>query len=178
MLQALKIADSCRAYSNNFKLSVPEKMRHFSSCHPTGTSNIKRWTNIFLHTSPAQLPEFLVPVHILEHRGIMIKWKSGLWGQWKKHLTTEKHAIADTYYIFFLIYRLYLYIQWKLTSLKSYKVTLILDFRENQHIGWISNSPDLSHCDLFLFPRHTKMLSGKKYIKSRSSFGSAIYQCL
>ena len=38
-------------------------------------------------------------------------------------------------------------------------------------------SPDLSPCDFFLFPRLKKMLSGNKY-KSRSSLGSAIYQCL
>ena len=38
-------------------------------------------------------------------------------------------------------------------------------------------SPDLSPCDFFLFPRLKKMLSGNKYT-SRSSLGSAIYQCL
>ena len=38
-------------------------------------------------------------------------------------------------------------------------------------------SPDLSPCDFFLFPRLKKMLSGNKY-RSRSSLGSAIYQCL
>ena len=38
-------------------------------------------------------------------------------------------------------------------------------------------SLDLSPCDVFLFPRLKKMLSGNKYT-SRSSLGSAIYQCL
>ena len=38
-------------------------------------------------------------------------------------------------------------------------------------------SPDLSPCYFFLFPRLKKMLSGNKYT-SRSSLGSAIYQCL
>ena len=38
-------------------------------------------------------------------------------------------------------------------------------------------SPDQSPCDFFLFPRLKKMLSGNKYT-SRSSLGSAIYQCL
>ena len=38
-------------------------------------------------------------------------------------------------------------------------------------------SPDLSPCDFLLFPRLKKMLSGNKYT-SRSSLGSAIYQCL
>ena len=38
-------------------------------------------------------------------------------------------------------------------------------------------SPDLSPCDFFLFPKLKKMLSGNKYT-SRSSLGSAIYQCL
>ena len=38
-------------------------------------------------------------------------------------------------------------------------------------------SPYLSPCDFFLFPRLKKMLSGNRYM-SRSSLGSAIYQCL
>ena len=38
-------------------------------------------------------------------------------------------------------------------------------------------SPDLSPCDFFLLPRLKKMLSGNKYT-SKSSLGSAIYQCL
>ena len=38
-------------------------------------------------------------------------------------------------------------------------------------------SSDLSPCDFFLFRRLNKMLSGNKYM-SRSSLGSAIYQCL
>ena len=38
-------------------------------------------------------------------------------------------------------------------------------------------SPDLSPCGFFLFPRLKKMLSGNKYM-SRSSLGSAVYQCL
>ena len=38
-------------------------------------------------------------------------------------------------------------------------------------------SLDLSPCGFFLFPRLMKMLSGNKYM-SRSSLGSAIYQCL
>ena len=38
-------------------------------------------------------------------------------------------------------------------------------------------SPDLSPFDVFLFPRLKKMLSGNKYT-SRSSLGSAVYQCL
>ena len=38
-------------------------------------------------------------------------------------------------------------------------------------------SPDLSPCDFLLFPRLKKMLSGNKYT-SRSSLGSANYQCL
>ena len=38
-------------------------------------------------------------------------------------------------------------------------------------------SPDLIPYDFFLFPRLKKMLSGNKYM-SRSSLGSAIYQCL
>ena len=38
-------------------------------------------------------------------------------------------------------------------------------------------SPDRSPCDFFLFPRLKKMLSGNRYT-SRSSLGSATYQCL
>ena len=44
-------------------------------------------------------------------------------------------------------------------------------------LNHLSYSPDLSPCDFFLFPRLKKMLSGNKYT-SRSSLGSAIYQCL
>ena len=40
-----------------------------------------------------------------------------------------------------------------------------------------SYSPDLSPRDFFLFSRLKKMPSGNKYT-SRSSIGSAIYQCL
>ena len=39
-----------------------------------------------------------------------------------------------------------------------------------------SYSHDLSSYDFFLFPSFKKMLSGNKYT-SRSSLGSAIYQC-
>ena len=38
-------------------------------------------------------------------------------------------------------------------------------------------SPDSSPCDFIVFPRLKKMLSGNKYT-SRSSLGSAIFQCL
>ena len=38
-------------------------------------------------------------------------------------------------------------------------------------------SPDRRSCDFFLFPRLKKMLSRNKYT-SRSSLGSAIFQCL
>ena len=38
-------------------------------------------------------------------------------------------------------------------------------------------SLDLSPCDFFLLPRLKTMLSGNKYT-SRSSLGSAVYQCL
>ena len=38
-------------------------------------------------------------------------------------------------------------------------------------------SPDLSPCDFSLFQRLKKLFSGNKYT-SRSSLGSAIYQCL
>ena len=41
----------------------------------------------------------------------------------------------------------------------------------------LNHLPDLSPCDFFLFPRLKKMLSGNKYT-SRSSLGSALYQCL
>ena len=39
------------------------------------------------------------------------------------------------------------------------------------------NSSDLNPCDFLLFPRLKKMLSGNKHT-SRSSLGSANYQCL
>ena len=62
----------------------------------------------------------------------------------------------------------------------SHKCEVVKSFlaSENQKVlNHPSDSPDLSPCDFFLFPRLKKMLSGNKYT-SRSSLGSAIYQCL
>ena len=56
----------------------------------------------------------------------------------------------------------------------------LLSFWASEKVKVLSHppySPDLSPCDFFLFPRLKKMLSGNKYT-SRSSLGSAIYQCL
>ena len=50
-------------------------------------------------------------------------------------------------------------------------------FWKGESLNHQSYSPYLSACDFFLFPRLKKMLSGNKYT-SRSSLGSAIYQCL
>ena len=56
-------------------------------------------------------------------------------------------------------------------------VRLLSLFLASEKVNHPPYSPDPSPCDFFLFPRLKKMLSGKKYT-SRSSLGSAIYQCL
>ena len=62
----------------------------------------------------------------------------------------------------------------------SHKCEVVKSFLASENVKVLNHlpySPDLSHCDFFLFPRLKKMLSGNKYT-SRSSLGSAIYQCL
>ena len=62
----------------------------------------------------------------------------------------------------------------------SHKFEVVKSFLASEKVkilNHLSYSPDLSPCDFFLFPRLKKMLSGNKYT-SRSSLGSAIYQCL
>ena len=61
----------------------------------------------------------------------------------------------------------------------SHKCEVVKSFLASEKVKVLNHppySPDLSPCDFFLFPR-LKMLSGNKYM-FRSSFGSAIYQCL
>ena len=55
--------------------------------------------------------------------------------------------------------------------------SLFLAFEKVKVLNHPPYSPDLSPCDFFLFQGLKKMLSGNKYM-SRSSLGSAIYQCL
>ena len=62
----------------------------------------------------------------------------------------------------------------------SHKCEVVKPFLASEKVKVLNHppySPDLSPCDFFLFPRLQKMLSGNKYT-SRSSLGSAIYQCL
>ena len=62
----------------------------------------------------------------------------------------------------------------------SHKCAVVKSFLASEKVEVLNHppySPDLSPCDVFLFPRLNKMLSGNKYT-SRSSLGSAIYQCL
>ena len=62
----------------------------------------------------------------------------------------------------------------------SHKCEVVKSFLASEEVKVLNHppySPDLSPCDFFLFPRLKKMLSGNKYT-SRSSLGSAIYQCL
>ena len=62
----------------------------------------------------------------------------------------------------------------------SHKCEAVKSFLSSEKVKVLNHpaySPDLSPCDFFLFPKLKKMLSGNKYT-SRSSFGSAIYQCL
>ena len=62
----------------------------------------------------------------------------------------------------------------------SHKCEVVKSFLASEKVKVLNYppySPDLSPCDFFLFPRLKKMLSGNKFT-SRSSLGSAIYQCL
>ena len=62
----------------------------------------------------------------------------------------------------------------------SHKCEVVKSFFASKKVKVLNHppySPYLSPCDFFLFPRLKKMLSGNKYA-SRSSHGSAIYQCL
>ena len=62
----------------------------------------------------------------------------------------------------------------------SHKCEVVKSFLASEKVKVLNHppySPDLSPCDFFLFPMLKKMLSGNKYT-SRSSLGSAIYQCL
>ena len=62
----------------------------------------------------------------------------------------------------------------------SHKCEVVKSFLASEMVKVLNHppySPDLSPCDFFLLPRLKKMLSGNKYT-SRSSLGSAIYQCL
>ena len=61
----------------------------------------------------------------------------------------------------------------------SHKCEVVKSFLAPEKVKVVNHppySPDLSLCDLFLFPRVKKMLSGNKFT-SRSSLGSAIYLC-
>ena len=62
----------------------------------------------------------------------------------------------------------------------SHKCEVVKAFLASEMVKVLNHppySPDLSPCDFFLFPRLKKMLSRNTYT-SRSSLGSAIYQCL
>ena len=62
----------------------------------------------------------------------------------------------------------------------SHKCEVVKSFLTSEKVKVLNippYSPDPSPCDLLLFPRLKKMISGNKYT-SRSSLGSAIYQCL
>ena len=67
-----------------------------------------------------------------------------------------------------------------MTPLPLISVRLLSVFLASEKVESLNHppySPDLCPCDFLLFPRLKKMLSGNKYT-SRSSLGSAIYQCL
>ena len=62
----------------------------------------------------------------------------------------------------------------------SHKCEVVKSFLASEKVKVLNHppySPDLSPCDFFLFPWLKKMLPGNKYT-SRSSLGSAFYQCL
>ena len=67
-----------------------------------------------------------------------------------------------------------------LDNASSHKCEVVKSFLASEKVKVLNHppySPHLSPYDFFLFPRLKKMLSGNKYM-SRSSLGSAIYQCL
>ena len=67
-----------------------------------------------------------------------------------------------------------------MTSPPLISVRLLSPFLASEKVKVLNHppySPDLSPRDFILFPRLKKMLSGNKYT-SRSSLGSAVYQCL
>ena len=62
----------------------------------------------------------------------------------------------------------------------SHKCEVVKSFLASERMEVLNHpsfSPDLIPCDFFLFPRLKKMLFGNEHT-SRSSLGSAIYQCL
>ena len=62
----------------------------------------------------------------------------------------------------------------------SHKIEVVKSIMASEKVKVLNHppySPDPSPRDFFLFPRLKKMLSKKEYT-SRSSLGSAIYQCL
>ena len=62
----------------------------------------------------------------------------------------------------------------------SHKCEVVKSFLASEKVKVLNHppySPDLSPCEFFEFPRLKKMLFRSKYT-SRSSLGSAIYQCL
>ena len=62
----------------------------------------------------------------------------------------------------------------------SHKCEVVKSFLASEQVKVLNHppySPDLSPCDFFLFKRFMKMLSENRHT-SRSSLGSAIYQCL
>ena len=62
----------------------------------------------------------------------------------------------------------------------SINCEVVKSFLASEKVKVLNHPPyssDLSPCDFFLFPKLKKILSGNKYT-SRSSLGSAIYQCL
>ena len=62
----------------------------------------------------------------------------------------------------------------------SHKFEVVKSFLVSEKVKLFNHppySPDLSPCDFLLFPRLKKMLSVNRYT-SRSSLGTAIYQCL
>ena len=65
-------------------------------------------------------------------------------------------------------------------NVSSHKYEVVKSFLASEKVKVLNHppySPDLSPYSFFLFPKLKKMFSGNKYT-SRSSLGSAVYQCL
>ena len=90
------------------------------------------------------------------------------WRKWKSFTVRNERAKDGQEYTFYM------------TAASSHKCEVVKSFLVSEKVKVLNDppySPDLSPCDFFLFPRLKKMLSGNKYT-SRSSLGSAFYQCL
>ena len=113
-------------------------------------------------------------------------------GQSFKCLVHSGHTVTGRFYKIFILKKVKEFYNKKRPSkgwsgvhllhdnASCHKCEVVKSFLASEKVKVLNHppySPELSPCDFFLFPRLKKMLSRNKYT-SRSSLGSAIYQCL